>query len=273
MKKVAIVNLDDEKAEDFLKYGADIKYGTTMTEKKSDEAGIVVDVSGEPRFEDAQVVFDIRVDDLADTVTAPVTSSFEIENLLLAIAVAHSQGIQWTKIKQATSMIKRVPGRVQYLNLGQPYKIIVDYAHEPKSLEAILGLARREAKGRVLILTGSTGGGRDKGKRPQMGKVAFEHSDYMVVTNEDPYDEDPQTIVDDVASGAIEAGATEGERLMKILDRKEAIRHILEQAKVGDVVVLAGKGSETVMAIAHNKKMPWSDAKAVEEILLEQKGV
>ena len=137
------------------------------------------------------------------------------------------------------------------------FMVFVDYAHEPKSLEYLLKEAKSFAKGRIILLTGSAGGGRDRQKREKMGAVADKYADIVIVANEDPYDEDPQKIIEDVARGVKDKIL--GKTLFKELDRKKAIALALSLAEKGDVVLIAGKGAEvTIMSkegpVPHNDK-------------------
>ncbi len=271
VKKVSVVNLDDEAAQDFLKFPADAHYGFSMSGKTQE--GVEAIEASNVQTSRAGLTFDISVNGLKDSVFAPISGAFHVQNLLAAIAVLLSQNISWKKIREALTVVKPVPGRMQFVAYQNPFTVIVDYAHEPKSLGVILREARdlAGADHQVIVLTGAQGGGRDHAKRPQMGQVAKENADFIVVTNEDPYDEDPQKIIDDVARGVQDAGGVEGTDFVKVADRAEAIQKAIDVAKPGDVVVLAGKGSETVMAVRENKKVPWSDSEVVQRILDSKK--
>jgi UDP-N-acetylmuramyl tripeptide synthase len=170
-------------------------------------------------------------------------------------------------MKAGLEHVRAVPGRVEFVDMGQPFSVLLDYAHEPKSLEAILTEAKKLSKNHVIVVTGAQGGGRDKAKRPKMGKIAYDYADFVVVTNEDPYDEDPTIIIEDVAQGIVDAGGAEHADFEKVSDRAAAIQLALQKATAGDCVVIAGKGSETVMAIAENQKIPWSDRDMIRSVL------
>src|SRR5690606_25149238 len=143
----------------------------------------------------------------------------------------------------------------------------VDYAHEPAGLEAVYNSVRSMNPKRIIAVLGAAGGGRDKGKRPTLGSLAAQYADIIIVTNEDPYDEDPQSIIDQVAAGAMQSGKKEGESLFRILDRREALTKAVESAQSGDVVIVTGKGSEQSMVVAGGRKVPWSDVKTLRELL------
>ncbi len=136
--------------------------------------------------------------------------------------------------------------------------VVVDYAHTPEQLE----LAYKSLAPKPLVcVLGSCGGGRDKWKRPVLGKIAKQYCKEIIITNEDPYDEDPLEIMDQVASGI------ENQRHSIVLDRKEAIKKALELAKPEDAVIITGKGSEMWMCLASGKKIPWDDRKIAREAL------
>jgi len=149
---------------------------------------------------------------------------------------------------------KEIAGRVEFV-AKEPFSVIVDYAHTPSQLEELYKMF--EGKRKICVL-GSCGGGRDKWKRPVMGKIAGKNCEKVIITNEDPYDEDPEKIIEEVA------GLTPAE---KILDRRKAIRRALELAMPGDAVIITGKGSEPLMCVAKGKKIPWDDRAIAREEL------
>ena len=160
-----------------------------------------------------------------------------------------------------------MPGRLEYVR-RDPFAIIVDYAHTPDSLEKVYQRIKQNLSGRnkMFCVLGAAGGGRDKWKRPAMGKIAADYCDGVIVTNEDPYDEPPDEIINEVAGGF--SGAYDSEKeFIKITDRREAIRKAISMARKGDAVILTGKGSEDWIHIARGKKIPWNEKKVVEEIL------
>jgi UDP-N-acetylmuramoyl-L-alanyl-D-glutamate--2,6-diaminopimelate ligase len=121
--------------------------------------------------------------------------------------------------------------------------------------------------GRIIHLLGSCGGGRDRDRRPVLGKMAAEQADYVIITNEDPYDEDPRAIMDQVAAGAVVAGKRPGVDLLEIENRREAIAKALTLAQTGDLVLITGKGAEQYICLANGKKIPWDDRRIVREEL------
>ncbi|HEX2194562.1 MAG TPA: cyanophycin synthetase, partial [Candidatus Limnocylindria bacterium] len=158
-----------------------------------------------------------------------------------------------------------VPGRMEIVDLGQPFSVVVDYAHTADSLEKVLRVLRPLATGRLIVVFGSAGE-RDPSKRAPMGRVAAQLAEVVVVTDEDPRLEDPRVINEQVADGARAAGARDGETLFVIDDRQAAIDHAIGLAGPGDVVLLAGKGHEQSI-IYGTEARPWDDKEAARRAL------
>ncbi len=199
------------------------------------------------------------------SVNSPLSGLFNIYNILAAATAARSQGVSDEIIIRAIEKFSGIPGRVQRINAGQDYTVIVDYAHTPDSLEKLYQVFQSS---RSICVLGGTGGGRDNWKRKEMGHVADNYCDEIILTDEDPYDEDPQKIMQDVAAGISSQVPT------IILDRREAIRHAIQRAKTGDSILITGKGTDPYIMGRAGSKIPWSDANiAREEILKSQKGI
>ncbi|MEN9557988.1 MAG: hypothetical protein RL141_357 [Candidatus Parcubacteria bacterium] len=190
-----------------------------------------------------------------------------VQNALAAIATAESLGIPPDAIAEALANAPGLPGRYERIDAGQPFIVMVDYAFEPNAITKLYESVSAIPHKRIIHLLGSTGGGRDIARRAVIGKIAGERADIVIVTNEDPYDDNPQTIIDDVAGGAVAAGKKDGENLFSILDRREAIQRAITMAQPGDLVLITGKGSEPVMAVAGGVLLPWSDAEEVRKAL------
>jgi UDP-N-acetylmuramoyl-L-alanyl-D-glutamate--2,6-diaminopimelate ligase len=161
-----------------------------------------------------------------------------------------------------------VPGRMERLDRGQPFEVVIDYAHTPKSIDAVaaeLAELARTGGGSVISLFGASGE-RDVGKRPLMGEAAARHSRLVIVTEDDSRGEDPQSIYDAIADGAEKAGKRRADDLLIIADRREAIAEAFRRARPGDVVLLAGKGHET-WNVGPNGPEPWSDRETAESLL------
>jgi len=206
---------------------------------------------------------------------------FNIYNCLAALAAGAMYGVDLPAAKPVLESIKNIPGRMEYVQY-EPFAVVVDYAHTPESLEQVYQTLKSEiinpksetnlkfkiqnSKSRLICVLGAAGGGRDKWKRPEFGRIAAEYCDEVILTNEDPYDENPEEILGQISSGFSQAQSSKL-KAQKILDRREAIKSALTSAKEGDTVVITGKGSETSMAVAGDKKIPWSDKEAVRELL------
>ena len=178
-------------------------------------------------------------------------------------------GVSHEIVQKALDKIKNIPGRLEFVG-NRDFKVVVDYAHTPGSLEAVYKTLKPQAKNLICVL-GAAGGGRDKWKRPIFGKLAEKHCDHIILTNEDPYDENPLEIMEDIERGFSQI-QNSNDKFQKILDRREAIKKALTLAKKGDIIVITGKGSETSIAVAGGKKIPWSDRDVVLE-LLEELGI
>ena len=158
---------------------------------------------------------------------------------------------------------------MEKIDEGQGFLVFVDYAHEKEGMNAILETARdlvREDNGKIIVLLGAEGGGRDKLKRPQLGEIAAKKADFVIVSNVDPYEDDPKEICEDIAVAAERFGKARGKDLFVIEDRREGIRKALSLANKNDVVLITGKGSEQSIIIG-GKRFPWDDRVVVREEL------
>ncbi len=187
-----------------------------------------------------------------------LVGSFNVENVLAAAAIARLLGIPDDAVVEGVRALPGVPGRFESVDEGQPFAVIVDYAHKPGALEAVLRTAREMTSGRLVCVFGA-GGDRDRGKRPIMGRVSSELADLTIVTSDNPRTEEPQAIIDEIVAGVI--GPAEVEP-----DRRAAIARALGDAGEGDVVVIAGKGAEQGQEI-EGRKIPFDDREVAREEL------
>jgi len=192
-------------------------------------------------------------------ISSPLTGPFNVSNVLGAVAAAHSLGVPMDDIARALPAAAAVPGRFQLVDEGQSFAVLVDYAHTPDSLHNVLSAARRLTDQRLICVFGC-GGDRDRGKRPQMGRIATELADEVIVTSDNPRSERPEDIVAQVVEGA-------GPGAIAILDRREAIERAVAGAGSGDVVVIAGKGHEQGQEFARGRKVPFDDVTVSREAL------
>jgi UDP-N-acetylmuramoyl-L-alanyl-D-glutamate--2,6-diaminopimelate ligase len=180
---------------------------------------------------------------------------FNRANAVTAVGVARALGIDEDAIRAGVESVQGVPGRFESIEEGQPFSVIVDYAHTPDSLENVLRTARELGSGKLLVVFGA-GGDRDRDKRPLMGRAAAAIADRVIVTTDNPRSEDPQAIAEEVAEGRLEI----------VVDRRAAIERALADAAPGDVVVIAGKGADTEMEIAGGS-IPFDDRAVAREVL------
>lgn len=192
--------------------------------------------------------------------TLSLPGEFNKYNAAGAVALAKELEISDEKIKTALINVKQIAGRLQYIECGQDFDVIVDYAHTTDSLQKLYDVFKGKRKIAVL---GGTGGGRDRWKRKEMGAIADRECEVVYITNEDPYDEDPQQIMDDVASGVT------SKKPILIFGRRDAIKQAIKNAQVGDVILISGKGTDPYIMGPNSSKVPWSDAKITEDVLKE----
>ncbi len=202
---------------------------------------------------------------------------FNVANALGALAVAHGMGEPIERLIEALERGVRVPGRFEPVDRGQDFAVLVDYAHTPDSLENVLRAARELVEadparpGRVLCVFGA-GGDRDRGKRPLMGAIAVGEADLVYVTSDNPRSEDPEAIIAEIFEGIHGAevkphGAYTGYTAEGVPDRRQAIGFAIEEARAGDVVVIAGKGHEQGQEFADGRKIPFDDLAVAREAL------
>jgi len=271
IKKVIVVNLDDENADYFLSYKADEYYGYSLNSKSQ--------IPNPKKIQNLKIkIFkaeNIKLADDGSSFTVDgvdfkinLLGEFNIYNCLASIAVALSQNIDLKICQRALEKIKFLPGRMEIV-VEKPFKVIVDYAHTPKELENVYQFVKfklKNQKSKIIGVLGSAGGGRDKWKRPVLGEIASQYCDFIILTNEDPYDEDPDQILSEIKTGILNSQFPIS-NLFEILDRREAIRKAISLAKENDIVIITGKGSEPWICVAHGKKIPWDDRKVVKEEL------
>ncbi|MGH2507319.1 MAG: UDP-N-acetylmuramoyl-L-alanyl-D-glutamate--2,6-diaminopimelate ligase [Ktedonobacteraceae bacterium] len=190
---------------------------------------------------------------------------FNVSNCLAAIATAYSLGVAPERIAEALATVQGVTGRMERIDEGQPFTVIVDYAHTPDSLEKVLHILRPLTSGKLLTVFGSAGE-RDLQKRPIMGRIAGQYADFFVITDEDPREENRFNILQEIAEGARTLGKREGQDFLCIADRREAIAAAFAQAGAGDTVLLSGKGHEQSIIVG-TTKLPWDDRRVARELL------
>lgn len=260
--KISIVNLSMSDAQYFLQFPADEHIGFSLRSVSTPQG--VASVLVPQKLETTEQGSTFTLDN--QTFLLPLPGTFNVENALAAIAVAKAYGIPLVTIVSALETMHGVPGRFETV-VKEPFRVVVDYAFVPEALHAAYKTAQAFHPNNIIAVLGAAGGGRDKWKRPVLGKIVAQYAKFVIVTNEDPYDEDPMAIINHVADGAAEHGKVDGKDLFRILDRKEGIAKALSLAQAGDLVLITGKGSEEVMVVKGGKKVPWSDQETVKELI------
>lgn len=207
--------------------------------------------------------FTLKAPNAGITIDLKIPGEFNIKNALAAAACALSLGINLNTIKKGLEIDTEIPGRLESVQAGQPFAVIVDYAHTPDSLQKLFSLFKPLTVGRLFAVFGATGGGRDKAKRPEMGAVADKYADVVILTDDDSYTEDRMQIIDQIAEGV---NRKEGENFWRVRDRRQAIRLALAMAQKGDTVIIAGKGCEPVQ-IVDGRRIEWDDRAVARDIL------
>jgi UDP-N-acetylmuramoyl-L-alanyl-D-glutamate--2,6-diaminopimelate ligase len=192
---------------------------------------------------------------------------FNVSNWLAAFVAATYFGATPDDLTRAAASLAPVPGRMNLVERGQPFSVLVDFAHTPQALQKAMDTARELTPGRLLLAFGLAGG-RDFANRPVMGALAARTADFFAITQDDPGTEDTAAIAEQIAAGARATGAREGSAFAVELDRRAAIRVVFERARPGDAVLLAGKGHEQRMVVGDERR-PWNDARVAAEVLAE----
>jgi UDP-N-acetylmuramoyl-L-alanyl-D-glutamate--2,6-diaminopimelate ligase len=224
-----VYNADDKNIEWFLKYPIKNKYQYSL---ETDKIDFNLNLIGE----------------------------FNQYNALAAITIAESQGISGDIARKALERVKFIPGRLEEINTGRDFKVIVDLAHTPDSFEKVFKVFRQMPHNKIISVFGSAGGGRDKWKRPELGRIASENSDIVIICTEDSYNENEQKIADEIVAGCKKV------KPEIILDRRNAIKKALSLAQKDDIVLILGKGTEQTMVIG-NEKSKWDDREVAKEEL------
>ena len=228
-KNIHVINGDDKNAQYFIDIPANKKIIFSIKDKKD---------------------YDFSLNLLGD---------FNIMNALAAINVAKVYGVNFEVCKKVLENAKGISGRMEIVSKNP--LVVVDYAHTPEQLESVYKSLNQK---RLICVLGSCGGGRDKWKRPVLGEIAKKYCSKIFITNEDPYDENPMEIINEVFK-------TAGQNAEKILDRKEAIKKAIDLSGENSAVIITGKGSEPWMCVENGKKIPWDDRQIAKEAIGEGK--
>lgn len=250
----AVVNADDSYGKDFI-HAASPAY-TYAVNREADVRAIEVDSNLKGSN------FKVVTPTEEFVINMKLIGMFSVYNALAAICFALQAGIESQTIISALEKVTGVAGRFEQVDCGQDFTVVVDYAHTPDGLENILRTGREIVKNRLITVFGC-GGDRDRSKRPLMGKIAAEWSDFCIVTSDNPRSEEPKAIIDDIVPGL---DAVENSHYAKIIDRRDAIEHAIRLARPGDLVIIAGKGHETYQLVK-DQVLDFDDRKVAREIL------
>lgn len=255
ISKVVAVNLDDQFGKEFTNFKVDkiITYG------KNDEAqikatNIEVKSSG-ISFQVTDVKFNLKLKGV-----------FDVYNALAAVALTSGLGINLQTAKQALEKVDVVPGRMETINEGQKFTVVVDYAYEPEEMRGVYETISKWGLNRVIQVLGPSGGGRDKARIPILGEMAGKFASVVFVTTDDPYDDDPQKLGEEMLEGAVKSGKISNKNLFLDLDRRKAIAQAFQIAQPGDLILITGKGADQTMAVKGGY-IDWDDREVAREEL------
>lgn len=249
VKGIHILNKDDPYFEYFNSFKANKKITYSILDNADVQAKNILTDGNHSEFEIKDVKFNTKL-----------LGEFNIYNIMAAIALGLSQGIDLEICKKGIEKVEGIPGRMQKI-IEEPFSVFIDYAFTPNALEKVYKYLNP-----TIAVLGACGGGRDKWKRPVLGELAHKYAKYIIITNEDPYDEDPQKIIDEVGKKA--------PNCIKIFDRRKAINKALSLAKKGDTVIITGKGSETCIMWKNGKREDWNEKQVIlEEFNKTKKGI
>ena len=250
----AVVNADDKYVNAIIG-NADCKVVKYGINKKSDITAKNI------KYNQRGVLFEVETPFGSENIRLDIPGEFSVYNALCAIGVCQGTGVGISDIAKALILAKGVKGRAEVLSTPTDYTVMIDYAHTPDGLENIIGTVKGFCRGRVITVFGC-GGDRDATKRPKMGKIAGDLSDFCVVTSDNPRTEDPDAIIKDILSGMTDVKA----EYVAICDRTEAIEYAMRIAKENDIIILAGKGHETYQ-ILKDKTIHYDEREIVRDIL------
>lgn len=249
----AVINRDDEVYPRIARSisGPLISYSSTSTRADITASGIIAG----PRGTD----FLLGADGRRVQISLPLLGRFNVANALLAAGLALAAGLSLDAIVEGLQTATSPPGRQERIEVGRPFDVVIDYAHTPHAFRSILSTAREMTSGRLIAVFGAAGN-RDRSKRPVLAKIAAQYADLVIVTNEDPFGEDPETIIDEILTGAPEG--LSGSQFIREPDRGTAIGIAMREVRQGDMVVILGKGHERTIVCGQHSEA-WSDADAV----------
>lgn len=257
--KIMVLNYDDPLHSHFGQFEADQKIGFTTTQN-TPNALKAIDICTKPTYS----TFTIFSPEGSINIKLNVPGRFNIENAMAAASTAYALGFKLEKIRAGLESITKIPGRMEYIDGGQPFTVISDYAHTPDGYDKALSSIRSFTEGKLIVVFGSSGD-RDKDKRPKLGKIAGQYGDILVLTEEDPASEDPTKIIKEIKIG-ISDKFTENTNMFTVPNRKEAVQKAFELAKPNDTVVLLSLGAQTIM-VTKDGVIPYNERQYARNLL------
>jgi len=251
-----VYNLDDENVRNFLAYEVKNRHGYALRNNSQFSSSDFQSILAAKNVRLSADGSEFEINNVGFRTS--LLGEFNVYNCAAAAGVGQACGVSLETISLALGKIKSIPGRLETINDGQDFAVVVDLAHTPDSYEKVFKLFRGLPHNKIISVFGSAGGGRDKWKRPELGKIASDNSDYLIICNEDPYDESPAEICREIAAGCKKT------KPEIILDRRAAIAKALKSAQAGDVVLVLGKGTEQTY-VEGNKKISWDDREVTRE--------
>lgn len=286
-EKIIVANFDDEHVLEFINFKVDEIIGISADRSKySSGTSFSVNNNIIPKFINDKKYSFFRAENIdigfgftkfninGLDFNIKLVGLFNVYNSLFCVAVCNALSIDINIVKRALESINNIPGRMQFVDNDKNIIGIVDYAHDPNSIRSVYEniINIKDSNQKIICVLGSCGGGRDSEFRFQKGENAGKYCDYVIVTNEDPYDDDPMKIIDDVFTGVTSINIKhENENCFKILDRREAIRKAVELANNNDIIICTGKGAERAIMLANGKKIDWNEADILKEEIDKKK--
>ncbi len=256
--RLGIINSDDENSIYFIKKITNkLTYGLNSADFKATNI----------KLKTNSVSYDTSFKDQTYHITCQIPGTFNVYNSLAAVAVGQSLGLSVQQIEKGISSLKSVEGRMNQINMGQDFMVMVDYAHSPDSFEKLFKDIKPVLKAKLIVLFGSLGGG-DLDKRSLQGKLAGQYADYIFICEEDDRQESPEKIMNDIAKGVQLTGKKENKDYFMIHDRPTAIKEALRKANTDDLVLFLGKGHEKTIEHADGEH-PWNETEIVKSKLIE----
>lgn len=256
LQKTIVANLDSKYGQYYLNFKADQRISYAVANNSASLVAQYIEMS----FEGIKYKID------GTSFILNLKGRFDVYNSLAAIATAYALGIDLATSSEALSRVPVVPGRMEVV-ATQPFVVMVDYAHEPTGMQQLYDTVKSWQNNRIIQVLGPTGGGRDMSNKIQLGKLAGTNANIVIITTDDPYDDNPAQLADIMSKGSLGAGKKLNENLFVVLDRRQAISKALSMGQSGDIVLITGKGSEQKMVVAGGKMIDWDDRTIAREEL------